>query len=550
MADHLTILKYAIKGISMFDGKNIPLKDFIRQCNAAKEMIPEGSEIIFIKMLKSRLIGDAYDTIDTGEDIKTIDQLLNPLVAAFGERNSNGELMRKLAETSQDPTETVHSFSIRMKKIGLDIMQNYKTRNHGEVPDLILRTVEEDVRNQFLRRLRKDIEIRVPRGLTLKQTLDSAVELERSLDIAVPTITIYPLDQRERIRQALIVSTKCASPSIPSTTPMPQPAVRASGPADEYVTLRDYPRPKYKNIPGDQNETIFRHTINNKMLANKILELLNESDDDIEDRTHDYYRDDILDLSELKDDERMVAEDTAALLTPKNPIKKLIADPKPAEPNHIDDDIINSEEIDGWRPRTINYLKNKVPLQHGETLRFLGSEYRLNLVFKIQLTTLKPVLIDTKPVPEPIQGSGIETNIDGKCSVFAWDKASLCCTMIAPGFPYVCSAGHPGLEYHARFGKWVQQWAGLNGAAPLLGMQIFKYTDKFVEVNIRFVTLEVYNRNMLQWYLAYGGGSLSSTKVFVVFLYRSRTPYVYSVGGLGSECLASFGKWVLLGVAV
>ncbi|KAI4472379.1 hypothetical protein M0802_016883 [Mischocyttarus mexicanus] len=100
MADQLTILKYAIKGISMFDGKNIPLKDFIRQCNAAKEMIPEGSEIIFIKMLKSRLIGDAYDTIDTGEDIKTIDQLLNPLVAAFGERNSNGELMRKLAETS------------------------------------------------------------------------------------------------------------------------------------------------------------------------------------------------------------------------------------------------------------------------------------------------------------------------------------------------------------------------------------------------------------------------------------------------------------------
>ncbi|KAI4473811.1 hypothetical protein M0802_015934 [Mischocyttarus mexicanus] len=135
-------------------------------------------------MLKSRLVGDAYDTIDTGEDIKTIDQLLNPLVAAFGERNSNGELMRKLAETSQDPTETVHSFSIRMKKIGLDIIQNYKTRNHGEVPDLILRTVEEDVRNQFLRGLRKDIEIRVPRGLTLKQTLDSAVELERSLGLS------------------------------------------------------------------------------------------------------------------------------------------------------------------------------------------------------------------------------------------------------------------------------------------------------------------------------------------------------------------------------
>ncbi|KAI4474702.1 hypothetical protein M0802_015487 [Mischocyttarus mexicanus] len=83
----------------------------------------------------------------------------------------------------------------------------------------------------------------------------------------------------------------------------------------------------------------------------KILELLNESDDDIEDRTHDYYRDDIPDLSELKDDERMVAEDAAALLTPKNPIKKLIADPKPAEPNHIDDDIINSKESDGWRPR-------------------------------------------------------------------------------------------------------------------------------------------------------------------------------------------------------
>ncbi|KAI4477996.1 hypothetical protein M0802_014613 [Mischocyttarus mexicanus] len=84
---------------------------------------------------------------------------------------------------------------------------------------------------------------------------------------------------------------------------------------------------------------------------NKILELLNESDDDIEDRIHDYYRDDIPDLSKLKEDERMVVENTAALLTPKNPIKKLIADPKPAEPNRIDGDITNSEESNGWRPR-------------------------------------------------------------------------------------------------------------------------------------------------------------------------------------------------------
>ncbi|KAI4488712.1 hypothetical protein M0802_011322 [Mischocyttarus mexicanus] len=81
------------------------------------------------------------------EDIKTIDQLLNPVVATFGERNSNGELMRKLAETSRDSTKSVHSFSIRMKKISLNVIQNYKTRNHGEVPDLLLRTVEEDFRN-------------------------------------------------------------------------------------------------------------------------------------------------------------------------------------------------------------------------------------------------------------------------------------------------------------------------------------------------------------------------------------------------------------------
>ncbi|KAI4481263.1 hypothetical protein M0802_013999 [Mischocyttarus mexicanus] len=61
---------------------------------------------------------------------------------------------------------------------------------------------------------------------------------------------------------------------------------------------------------------------------------------------------------------------------------------------------------------------------------------------------------------------------------------------------------------------------------------------------------QVYNRKMLQWYLAYGGWSLSSKKVFVLFLYRSRIPYVYSVERLGTECLASFGKWVLLAVAV
>ncbi|KAI4483417.1 hypothetical protein M0802_013410 [Mischocyttarus mexicanus] len=66
----------------------------------------------------------------------------------------------------------------------------------------------------------------------------------------------------------------------------------------------------------------------------------------------------------------------------------------------------------------MNYLTNKVPHQHEETLTFLGSEYRLNPVSKIQLTTLKPVLIDAKLVPEPTQGSGIETDIDGKVKVY------------------------------------------------------------------------------------------------------------------------------------
>ncbi|KAI4485088.1 hypothetical protein M0802_012783 [Mischocyttarus mexicanus] len=85
-----------------------------------------------------------------------------------------------------------------MKKIGLDIIQNYKTRNHGKVPDLILRTVEEDVRKQFLRGLRKDIEIGVPSGLTLKQTLDSAVELERSLGL-------QPSERRRQFESVLDV---------------------------------------------------------------------------------------------------------------------------------------------------------------------------------------------------------------------------------------------------------------------------------------------------------------------------------------------------------
>ncbi|KAI4482504.1 hypothetical protein M0802_013649 [Mischocyttarus mexicanus] len=69
-------------------------------------------------MLKSKFIEDPYNTIDTREDAKTIDQLLSPLIAAFGERRTNAELMRKLAETSQRSTESVYSYSIRVKKIG------------------------------------------------------------------------------------------------------------------------------------------------------------------------------------------------------------------------------------------------------------------------------------------------------------------------------------------------------------------------------------------------------------------------------------------------
>ena len=54
-------LKYAVKAVSYFDGKNIfttfkPLNYFIKSCEEAKSMLPNEAEPQFIKVIRIRIV--------------------------------------------------------------------------------------------------------------------------------------------------------------------------------------------------------------------------------------------------------------------------------------------------------------------------------------------------------------------------------------------------------------------------------------------------------------------------------------------------------------
>ncbi|KAI4485700.1 hypothetical protein M0802_012585 [Mischocyttarus mexicanus] len=75
-------------------------------------------------------------------------------------------------------------------------------------------------------------------------------------------------------------------------------------------------------------------------------------------------------------------------------------------------DLINCSDI-------VNIFSLNVPMKNlrsRELLHILphNTSYSYYSSFNRMFSNLKPALIDTKPVPEPIQGSGIETDIDGK----------------------------------------------------------------------------------------------------------------------------------------
>lgn len=173
-------LKYAVDAVPFFDGKNIPLSYFIEGCEEAKSMLPQEAESQFAKILRTRIVGEARRTI-RDEDFDTVSDLTKFLKQIYGGTKNAYQLQGELGNVYQKADEDIVTYANRVKLLGKQILEAYRSSGYGVPGQDTRQTIEKDMCKCFIRGLKPEIEQRIARDLDVKATVADALRIEKEL---------------------------------------------------------------------------------------------------------------------------------------------------------------------------------------------------------------------------------------------------------------------------------------------------------------------------------------------------------------------------------
>ncbi|KAM0728891.1 hypothetical protein ACS0PU_004245 [Formica fusca] len=157
-------LKYAVEAVPYFDGQNIPLNYFIEGCEEAKSMLPSEAEPQFTKIIRTRIIGEARRTIQD-QDFNSVSKLTKFLKQIYGPPKNVYQLQGELGCIYQKGDEDVITYANRIKILGKQILEAYRSSGNVLSNQNIKASLEKDMCKCFIRGLKPAIEQRVARNL-------------------------------------------------------------------------------------------------------------------------------------------------------------------------------------------------------------------------------------------------------------------------------------------------------------------------------------------------------------------------------------------------
>jgi len=193
-------LRDAAETILPFDGKNMPISQFLNSCIHAKNMVSPNAEYGLVQMIKNKLFGPAMRVALSGE-YNDIDSLLAVLRTRFAPVYSSSQLHGDLSKIMQHPDESVVDYSSRVSMILQQLKSCYQTENPTNA-DQFLNSAETNAIRNFLTGLKSDIYARIyPRdSVTLNNAIETAIKAETDYNEHM---------QRLRITEGLMQSVRC-----------------------------------------------------------------------------------------------------------------------------------------------------------------------------------------------------------------------------------------------------------------------------------------------------------------------------------------------------
>jgi hypothetical protein len=195
-------LRDAAGTILPFDGKNMPILQFVNSCMHARNMVAPNAEYGLVQMIKNKLAGPALRVALSGE-YNDIDSLLTVLKTRFAPVYSSSQLHGELSKITQHPDETVVDYGSRVSMI----LQQLKSCYQTEVPNQamqFLNTAETNAVKNFLTGLKTDICTRLHSRdpITLNNATENAIKVKTDHNEHT---------QRVRITEGLMQSVRCGN---------------------------------------------------------------------------------------------------------------------------------------------------------------------------------------------------------------------------------------------------------------------------------------------------------------------------------------------------
>ena len=99
-----------------FNGRNISINRFIRECKEAENFVNPNDRSFFLKLVKSRVTGDVNDYLQF-KNFDSLDQLLSELKRVFAPTQNLPQIQTDLARVRQSPQEKVFEYGLRVTRI-------------------------------------------------------------------------------------------------------------------------------------------------------------------------------------------------------------------------------------------------------------------------------------------------------------------------------------------------------------------------------------------------------------------------------------------------
>lgn len=174
-------VKDTLSLIPVFDGYNIPLTRFLEELDIAKGLLPATAEPILAQLVRSKLRGDALDSIRR-DTFQTINDIKKHFKNIFSPNKTHAQLQAELGGTYQKEDEMVLTYSNRILEIGNKILQAYKHAHEGEVGNDFIASNEEMMIECFTNGLKEKIEERMEKKGSIKEAITKAIEIEKRLN--------------------------------------------------------------------------------------------------------------------------------------------------------------------------------------------------------------------------------------------------------------------------------------------------------------------------------------------------------------------------------